>query len=103
VQRQVRQLAALFLCGCATVARVEKPEFACELRVAQGKAIVSLEARGGFHVNPDYPIHFDEVGREHFRMEEHHASAEVPRKKGVLAFSVCDAERCLIEKVALGR
>lgn len=76
-------------------------------------AIVELEARSGFHVNGDYPIHFDgptRLDRQSFQVDQHHARAPVPvtiekagpvRVAGVLAFSVCDANRCLIDKIPL--
>lgn len=125
-------LAALALTasGCATThapaslapkadARVEHPEFTVELRVrSPSSATVDLSARGDFHVNADYPIHFQITGgarieQDRFQREPCTTSADTCRAhatvpaagaraiEGTLAFSVCDAERCLIEKVPL--
>jgi hypothetical protein len=125
-------------------AKVERPEFvvaavAPPAGVARGEEAaleVTLEARGTFHVNAEYP--------SSFRVADAPAGLRYPRAKidrasglraepcadragdrkgqacrvrvtvpfvaeaagthavgGVLAFSVCDKERCLIEKIAL--
>jgi hypothetical protein len=89
---------------------------------------VSVQATSGFHLNDDYPIHFvpsavpgikwkkariekaDGIVLEACASERDHAClATVPvgysgtaaKLGGTLAFSACDAERCLIEKVAV--
>jgi hypothetical protein len=93
---------------------------------------VTVEAKNGMHVNPEYPINFRPVhtvnsvkyGREKFDLLPQakktpcekgkdfcSLTAPVPftidvagprRVEGVLAFSVCDKNRCLIEKATLG-
>jgi hypothetical protein len=93
------------------------------------RATLRLEGRAGYHINADYPAHFTAaadatVDFPAVRMEATgtrapcagHADlacasvAEVPftpraggpgRIAGVFAFSVCDPEVCLIEKVPL--
>jgi hypothetical protein len=114
-------IAALTLLACLSAgtaapgARVERPEFIAALE----KANVVLTARGGFHINPQYPLRFSYangavIERARFTFEpcakEPKEScvgrAPVPtpaslRIDGTLYFSVCDPERCLIEKIPL--
>ncbi|MBL8911847.1 MAG: hypothetical protein JNM17_14230 [Archangium sp.] len=95
-----------------------------------GIAGVKIEARDGFHVNPDYPVAFKPTAAEgavKFSQDRiplsdgaKTACAEkaedacamefdlsfIPEAgassvQGVVAFSVCSAEKCLIEKVPL--
>ncbi|MBL9037240.1 MAG: hypothetical protein JNG84_01875 [Archangium sp.] len=96
-----------------------------------GEVIVSIEARAGYHVNADYPVKFTtakdatvtfaspaiplrdvlhKTPCEKQPTEACAASAKVPFTAGAagdavvagtLAFSVCSAEQCLIEKVPL--
>jgi len=98
---------------------------------APGAVVVSISAKPGFHVNPDYPMKFtpsdestvtfaakaialgEAVTREpcHGHPDEAcRASAPVSfttrnapsvTVAGTLAFSVCSAEQCLIEKQPL--
>ncbi|MGC4000063.1 MAG: hypothetical protein QM767_22550 [Anaeromyxobacter sp.] len=98
---------------------------------APAQARVRIGARGTFHVNPDYPLSFSPdpaatarfsgervalgTGAERTPCAEHpeHACAltvalpftappaGAARLAGTLAFSVCNDDRCLIEKVAL--
>jgi hypothetical protein len=114
-------IAALTLLSCLSAgaaapgARVERPEFVAAL----DKGNVMLTARGGFHINPQYPLRFSYangavIDRAKFSFEpcakEPKEScvgrAPVPmpaslRIEGTFAFSVCDPERCLIEKIQL--
>jgi len=88
---------------------------------------VELTARGAFHLNDDYPIHFDVATDPHIayatKRIEHDAirraacsdkthfctaTLQVPFKPsgaghagGTLAFAACDADRCVIEKIAV--
>lgn len=95
-----------------------------------GSAAVTIASKNGFHVNPEYPVAFKPEGSqgvtfadERVRLENGtrtpcEANAEdackvefalpvTPEKAGtatvagVLAFSVCSADKCLIEKVPL--
>lgn len=95
-----------------------------------GIAIATVVARDGFHVNPDYPVAFKpatestvKFGGERVPLADGRTtpcaanaedSCEVAfdlpfvageagsnAVKGVLAFSVCSADKCLIEKVPL--
>ncbi len=138
MHRQVL-IAALAL---APVARAEPPREAAEAPAWKVRAAVVgtvardtpatleivVETRAGFHLNDDYPIHFDvqpapgvafpraridrkDVGLTPCAAGGHACRARVPvaftpsvtssRAGGTLAFSACDAERCLIEKVAI--
>ncbi len=92
---------------------------------------VSVEARGGFHVNAEYPMNFQpeksasvDYAKKRFdkadglefkpcaKAEKETCRASLPVKfvakaegpatlSGVLAFSVCTEAQCLIEKVPL--
>ena len=94
-------------------------------------AVVSIVARDGFHVNPDYPVKFTASNEATVRFAtpsvslldslervpcEGHADetccarapisfsvgeAGAASVAGTLAFSVCNADQCLIEKVPL--
>jgi hypothetical protein len=98
----------------------------------QVEATLTLQAKGGMHVNGEYPINFRPIrtvnsvkfGREKFDLTKEAKrtpcekgkdacalTAPIPftidsagprRVEGVLAFSVCDKNRCLIEKATLG-
>jgi len=120
------------------VAREEAANWVAALEVpgrlraeAPSRGLVRIAARGGMHVNEEYPTSFrpapdatasfagDRValsdvvervrcdGGEPSACEVTYALPFVPRGagdvrvSGTLAFSVCNAERCLIEKVAL--
>jgi hypothetical protein len=97
----VKLLLFTLLAGCATTSRVQQAEWVVELRNDE----LRLSALAGYHVNPEYPIHFRGEGvsveRAQFTVEEKRAHAKIPRKPGTFAFSVCDANNCLIEKVDL--
>ncbi len=95
-----------------------------------GTAAVTIASKNGFHVNPEYPVAFKPEGSlgvtfsdQRVRLENgvktpctEHAEdscsiefalpmtpekAGVAHLAGVLAFSVCSADKCLIEKVPL--
>src|SRR5262245_60485654 len=89
--------------GCAGSLRIAHPEWSVEVRPNGSSAHLELSAARGFHVNPDYPLNFRGAGaqveRSAFVVEHTRAYAQIPRTAGVFAFSVCDPERCLIEKV----
>ncbi len=112
----------------APTSRAEKPEWTLRLELpAPGAkaAVVHLAARAGFHVNLEYPITFrpapgaaggaaklalSPATKAPCKESPKDACAitlELPLPagdapvEGTLAFSVCTAERCLIEKVAL--
>lgn len=147
MRRQVRQLIAAAgalaaLGGVAAAegapARVEKDAYVVELVAgpevrpgAPGQVEVKMSARGGFHLNADYPSSFKVIpasdavtyprpkvdrasGLSYERCasseESCAARAQVPfviakpgthSVGGLFAFSVCDKEQCLIEKVPL--
>jgi hypothetical protein len=90
----------LVVCGCATT-RMQHAEWVVEVKQDR----LQLQALGGYHVNPDYPLSFRGEGvsveRAQFTVEEKRATARIPRKPGVFAFSVCDPANCVIEKVEL--
>lgn len=94
----------------------------------EATASVTVSSKNGFHVNPDYPVAFKVVGSQGVKFAEEHVrltaatktpcatkaedncSVEFPlpltpeaagpaKVAGVLAFSVCSADKCLIEKV----
>ena len=96
----------------------------------EGTAVILVTANGSYHVNPEYPMVFKAQGQEGVRFAEEHfkltwgpktpcaAKAEdacavevpitlTPEKAGtatvagLVAFSVCNPEHCLIEKVPL--
>jgi hypothetical protein len=111
--------------------QAEKAEWSVRLEAPAGKAAIAvlhLAARAGFHVNLEYPISFrpapgSAAGAERVALQP--ASKEPCQGRsqetcavrlelplpaagvgaapvsGTLAFSVCSADRCLIEKVAL--
>lgn len=99
----------------------------------QVEATLTVQAKGGMHINAEYPINFRPVrtvnsvkfGREKFDLAKEArrtpcegkgkddcaltvpipftVDAAGPRRvEGILAFSVCDKNRCLIEKATLG-
>jgi hypothetical protein len=119
-------------------ARVEQPQFVValagptEARAGGAAALeVTVTARGGYHLNKDYPSSFrvaaDGEGVTYpspkvdkFALEACTAApgescaarAQVPfvaarpgaqRVGGTLAFCVCNADECLIQKIAVGR
>ncbi len=96
----------------------------------EATAIVTITARDGFHVNPDYPLSFKPAANEMFgitgdRMPltatdktpckekaDDNCEVKVPLKltpkqagvanfEGVLSFSVCSEEKCLTPKETL--
>jgi len=96
----------------------------------ESSASLTVKATSGFHVNPEYPVTFKPEGFEAVKFTaervqltagsktpcaekaEDACSVEFPlsvtpekagpaRLAGVFAFSVCSAEKCLIEKVPL--
>lgn len=114
-------LAALAL-SCAAGPRatlVERPAWRASLSRAGDALTVTLEARGDYHLNAEYPIHFRfadadrRVERDAFTFTACPAAPAEPcaaratfplaglRPRGTLAFSVCNANECLIEKVPL--
>lgn len=96
---------------------------------SEGVVVVHVAGKGGYHVNADYPLAFtpDPVDGLTFKdkrialsasaekvpcadaeKDVCEARAKVPftaqkaaRLSGVLAFSICEPERCLIEKARL--
>lgn len=86
-------------------------------------ALVTVDAKGGFHINDKYPYRFKldepgpglkypkpQVGREDGTFSETKAVLRVPfvaasagevKVGGTLSFSVCSDEKCLIDKQAL--
>lgn len=96
----------------------------------EASALLTIEAKGGFHVNPEYPMVFKPQGHSGVQFAEERlklswgpkrpcaAKAEdacavevpialTPEKagpavvSGLVAFSVCNPEHCLIEKIPL--
>jgi hypothetical protein len=92
-----------------------------------GVAVVSITASDGYHVNPDYPVAFKPTNAStvkfasekvalsdgkktaclanaedaclvEFELPFTAASAGPAQLEGIVAFSVCSAEKCLIEK-----
>lgn len=90
--------------------------------------VVEIATRSGFHLNDDYPIHFTPAPARHVthrraRVDKEHGitttpcgaepthacAATIPFEvvasrtpvtvAGEVAFSACDAEQCLIEKI----
>lgn len=97
---------------------------------AEAQATFAISAKGTFHVNPDYPLAFTPAGSQNVKFAaekvklafgdktpcaakaEDACAVAVPlavtaeqagpgKVAGTLAFSVCDPERCLIQKVPL--
>lgn len=97
---------------------------------AEAQATFAIAAKGSFHVNPDYPMAFTPDGAQNVKFAaekvklafgektpcaakaEDACAVTVPlavtaeqagpgKVAGTLAFSVCDPERCLIQKVPL--
>jgi hypothetical protein len=87
--------------------------YAVDCKPEGDKQRIEIEARAGFHLNAEYPANFkpQDGGRIELNdiMEKlpcpgdpsHNcaASACVPRVDGVVAFSICSKDTCLIEKV----
>jgi hypothetical protein len=96
----------------------------------EASAVITVNAKTGFHVNPDYPAAFKVVGSEKVRFEQEHikltagtktpcadkaedsCTVEFPlvmtpeqggaaKIAGVVSFSVCSPDKCLIQKVPL--
>jgi hypothetical protein len=94
----------------------------------ESSAAFTVTAQPGFHVNPEYPVNFRPEGSESVKFSgervalnagtktpcadkaEDTCKAEFPftatpekagpaKVAGVIAFSVCSADKCLIEKV----
>jgi hypothetical protein len=115
----------------APASHAEKAEWSVLLEAPDGKAAIAvlhLAARAGFHVNLEYPISFrpapgSAAGAERVALQPASrescqgrsqetcavrlelpltaAGAGAAPVSGTLAFSVCSADRCLIEKVPL--
>lgn len=97
---------------------------------AESSAALTVKATSGFHVNPEYPVTFKPEGFEAVKFDgervqlspgtrtpcaekaEDACTVEFPlpvtpekagagKVAGVFAFSVCSAQKCLIEKVPL--
>ena len=138
---QVRALIVAATLGAtaaaASPARVEETQFVvvlsgpAESGVGKPAAFeVKVTARGGYHLNPDYPSNFkaadggevrypaprvDQFTREPCAdapADSCAASATIPfvadragehRVGGTLAFCVCNADECRIEKIAVAR
>jgi hypothetical protein len=120
--------------------RIDRPEYSATVAgIAETRPwlpatlVVTVAARGGFHVNADYPTSFTVapaapgVRYPRARLDGTRvgrlACEEVPEEAcgltlvvpyfvekpgaytvgGTVRFSVCDEERCLIEKVELSR
>lgn len=146
MQRQILSLLALLaLAACTKDTKDKEPVAVTAAPAAAGEehpyaatltaqsaslAAVKIEARDGFHVNPDYPVAFKPTpanGAVKFSQERIPLSdgrktacaekaedacamefdlsfapeAGASSLQGVVAFSVCSAEKCLIEKVPL--
>ncbi len=143
--RQIRQLSllTLALAACtrdpAPAPKAEKTDDApaYELNLAasgpwaagkESNAAVTVTAKPGFHVNPEYPVTFKHEGSEAVKFTSERVAltpgtktpcadkaedackvefplAVTPEKTGpakvagIVAFSVCSADKCLIEKV----
>lgn len=96
----------------------------------ESSALVLVKAGPGLHVNPEYPVAFKPEGSEAVKFAQERVpltpgtktpcaekaedacavefalpltpeKAGLAKVAGVLAFSVCSAEKCLIEKVPL--
>lgn len=123
----------------AKAASSKRTEFAVNASIegpvsagAKAALLARVEARNGFHINPDYPVAFRpeqiaegiKFDRERYQLQnsaeriacskgsEHvcELRGRVPftaaspgdhRVTGILAFSVCNAEKCLIEKAPI--
>ena len=130
--RKIRLVSALLaVCGIARAdpapAHVEGQGWVVQATRVGDSVGVELTARGAFHLNDDYPIHFDVTPDPHIayatKRVEHGsiqrtscsdkthfctATLQVPFKPsgaghagGTLAFAACDADRCLIENIAV--
>jgi hypothetical protein len=121
MQRQVRLIALLMLCG---VAHAEPKSWDVSAKIVDGALRVELRATGDYHLNDDYPIHLDLATDPNVRFATtridraaiqlapckepaHSCAATVTapfratgagRAGGTLAFAVCNADRCVIEK-----
>lgn len=110
---------------------IHRPAYTATIRAISAKRLeLVVETRAGYHLNDDYPLHFTPVVSDHVRFEkpridrdamtlaqctppnEHLCRASIPvafsadgrgwtQLGGVVAFSACDADQCLIEKVSL--
>lgn len=114
----------------APPALVKREAYTARLSVpAASQLQVALEALAGYHLNDDYPLHFTpspspSTKWQRTRVDKQDGIVLVPCKKdpahacgatvslgysatrsvrlaGTLAFSLCDEDRCLIEKVEL--
>lgn len=123
---QLRWLFAVTsFCALAT-SQVSEPGFAVELRSSgqsaagrTGSLLVLLEAKAPYHVNQAYPFRFSPkpveglkfpvkaIDTERVKFDEHHGTfpllftAEKPgtfQVTGTFSFSVCSADKCLMEK-----
>lgn len=114
----------------ASASQVENPHYTARLTAPSGckkgetcTALVTVEAKGGYHINEKYPYRFKlaeagpgisypkaVIGREDGTFSETKAELRVPfvaenageaKVGGTLSFSVCSDEKCLIDKQAL--
>lgn len=114
----------------AAAGAVENPHYTAKLSVSgpckKGEtctALVTVEAKGGYHINEKYPYRFklsepapgvsypkSVIGREDGSFSQTRAELRVPfvaenagevKVGGTLSFSVCSDEKCLIDKQAL--
>jgi hypothetical protein len=119
-------------------ARAEAPAWTASVeagpsvRGERGAAVITLTARGGFHVNEEYPLSFRPTGVPELGLVKERygkvdglvlepcasggkdaCTAKLPvaftpvasgtlTLAGTLAFSVCNPEKCLIEQAELG-
>jgi hypothetical protein len=121
VQRQVRQLAVgLLLLAPAAChhdpTAGDPPPWSLDAKPDGEELEVLLVTRDGFHLNADYPVNFktadgartelkDTMKKKRCESGGESCSAQmrVPNQTGTLAFSVCSADLCRIEKVPLAR
>jgi hypothetical protein len=128
--RLVAALVVLAIAGITHAeapARVEGTGWVVQATVQHDALAVELKARGAFHLNDDYPIRFDVTPDAHVEYEQKRvekkemqfvtckdplhrcaATTYVPFQAsgaghvgGTLAFAACDADRCVIEKIAV--
>ncbi len=120
MRRQIRQLALgplLLFAACtkgAAVADSAALPYSLDAARDGDELAVALTTHDGFHVNADYPVSFkmEDGARVDLKdtmqkkpcasgAESCSASMRVPNKNGTLAFSVCSADLCRIEKLPL--
>ncbi|HVU03033.1 MAG TPA: hypothetical protein VHE30_14835 [Polyangiaceae bacterium] len=73
--------------------------------VAGGK--VTIQAKGKWHINQEYPWRFtpkgaEKIDKSKFTLSEHSASVDAPKGEGTVKGGVCSGEQCLrIEKTVV--